>query len=644
MIAKRMMAVLCIAGIMLTMISGDTAFAAADDKKPKVKALPKIGSVQNLIKLIGKPDENVVFYEATTDSTTAITGSAAAPPPMPTTAAETTTAANDIKQAAEPQTEYSTTNTQVLGVDESDVIKTDGEYIYYIRDNQVVMVKARPVDNMKLVGSIDFAGTDFNPQEMYVDGDHIVVIGNKYLYQPCTTAYVYDVSDKTKPQQIREVSVNGSYVSSRKIGDAIYMIANCYVYNLISDGKYIMPQYLDSSVNKKFININYDKISYFPGFVDRTYTTIAGFTLKGPDRAATIETYLGGGNNIYASQDNLYIATVSMQEIKATEPGVAASTSSSTSRSISFVKPFYSQKTTIYKFALENGSVTYTANGETDGSILNQFSMDEYKGYFRIATTSYSDKGEQTNNLFVFDENLALTGGVTDIAPGERIYSTRFMGDRGYMVTFRTVDPLFAIDLKDPKNPKILGALKIPGYSNYLHPYDENHLIGFGKDTTAVKDMAYYKGMKLSLFDVTDVSNPKELFTEIIGDRGTDSSLLNNHKALLFSKEKGLLAFPVNVYELSEKEKTDVTTYGQFTFQGAYVYDIGIEQGFKLRGKITHLTENDMRKSGMYKGAYNKYIERLLFINQDLYSVSRDNISANDIKTLKVRGSISLVK
>ncbi len=640
MIARRMMAILCIAGFMLAMVTGDTAFAAANEKKPKVKALPKIGSVQNLIKLIGKPDENVVFYEATADSAVAMTGSGAAQAPRPTTATETNSVANDIKKSAESQSEYSTTNAQVLGVDESDVIKTDGEFIYYIRDYKVVMVKAQPADSMKLVGAIDFTGTEFMPQDMYVDGDNVVVIGNKNINQTCTTAYVYDVSDKTKPKQIREVSVNGGYVSSRKIGDTVYIIANCYIYNLVSDGKYIMPQYLDSSVNKVFKNIGYDKISYFPDFVDRTYTTIAGFSLKSADKSATIETYLGGGNNIYASQDNLYIATISMKEAETAEPGVGASTP----RSITFVKPTYIHKTTIYKFALENGSVTYTANGEADGSVLNQFSMDEHKGYFRIATTSYSNKGEQTNNLFVLDENLALTGEVRDIAPGERIYSVRFMGDRGYMVTFRTVDPLFAIDLKDPKNPTILGALKIPGYSNYLHPYDENHLIGFGKDTTAVKDMAYYKGMKLSLFDVTDVSNPKELFTEIIGDRGTDSLLLSNHKALLFSKEKGLLAFPITVYELSEKDKTDVTTYGQFTFQGAYVYDIGIEQGFKLRGKITHLSESDMRKSGMYKGEYSKYIERLLFINQDLYSVSRDNISANDMKTLKARGSISLVQ
>jgi uncharacterized secreted protein with C-terminal beta-propeller domain len=145
------------------------------------------------------------------------------------------------------------------------------------------------------------------------------------------------------------------------------------------------------------------------------------------------------------------------------------------------------------------------------------------------------------------------------------------MGDRGYMVTFKKVDPLFVIDLKDPRSPKILGALKIPGYSDYLHPYDENHIIGFGKDTEEVGNGAFYQGMKIAVFDVTDVTNPIEMFKENIGDRGTDSELLRNHKALLFSKDKNLLAFPVTVMEVKNKNKADkesIFQYGEFAFQG----------------------------------------------------------------------------
>lgn len=165
-------------------------------------------------------------------------------------------------------------------------------------------------------------------------------------------------------------------------------------------------------------------------------------------------------------------------------------------------------------------------------------------------------------NVYILDEALKVAGRIEDIAPGERIYSVRFMGDRAYMVTFKQVDPLFAIDLKDPKAPKILGALNIPGYSDYLHPYDGNHIIGFGKDTVEKGSMAYYQGMKPAVFDVSDVAHPKEKFKEIIGGRGTESELLHNHKALLFDREKNLLAFPVTVMEtekVSLKEKNSLS-------------------------------------------------------------------------------------
>jgi len=224
----------------------------------------------------------------------------------------------------------------------------------------------------------------------------------------------------------------------------------------------------------------------------------------------------------------------------------------------------------------------------------------------------------------------------------------RFMGDRGYMVTFKKVDPLFVIDLKDPAKPQILGALKIPGYSDYIHPYDENHIIGFGKDTIEVEQkdaqgnpirtMAFYQGMKIALFDVSDVNHPVEKFKEIIGDRGTDSELLENHKALLFSKERNLMAFPVTVMEIKNKEdaiKGNMPQHGEFSFQGAYVYDIDLQKGFKLKGRITHLSPEDYLKSG--KGWYDsqKNLERIMYIGENLYTLSEGMVKANSMSDLK---------
>jgi hypothetical protein len=207
------------------------------------------------------------------------------------------------------------------------------------------------------------------------------------------------------------------------------------------------------------------------------------------------------------------------------------------------------------------------------------------------------------------------------------------------MVTFKNVEPLFVIDFKDPRSPKILGALKIPGYSDYLHPYDENHIIGFGKDTEEYGNSAFIQGMKIAIFDVTDVTKPVEMFKEIIGDRGTDSELLRNHKALLFSKDKNLLAFPVSVMELNS---TDINRYGQFAFQGAYVYNIDLQRGFTLKGRITHLSDEDYLKAGNQYYGGDRNVQRILYIGDNLYTLSNGMIKANGMADLKEKKSIEI--
>ena len=216
------------------------------------------------------------------------------------------------------------------------------------------------------------------------------------------------------------------------------------------------------------------------------------------------------------------------------------------------------------------------------------------------------------------------------------------MGDRLYLVTFKTVDPLFVISLKDPKKPKVLGELKIPGYSEYLHPLDENHIIGFGKDTAGGNEnFSFYQGIKMAIFDVSDVNNPKEKFVEIIGDRGTESELLRNHKALMYMKNLELMAFPVTLYE--KNEKSSAGAYGTFSYQGAYVYNVNSNDGFKLRGRITHL---DYFEENEYYGGYineNKsFINRIIYANDSLYTFSGDKVKATRYSDMKEISEIEL--
>jgi len=390
----------------------------------------------------------------------------------------------------------------------------------------------------------------------------------------------------------------------------------------------LLPHYWDSSRNiKGRAMVGCDDVVILPRVPRPQYLIVAVVPVDS-DAEVQREVVLGNAQNIYMSLNNLYVAA---SELQYHWRGPISGTST--------------QRTTVYRFKLSDDGIVPKAHGSVPGTILNQFSMDEYEGHFRIATTIgqvWNQQKPSTNNLYILDADLDIVGKIEDIAPGERIYSTRFLGDRTYMVTFKKVDPFFAIDTSDPRNPRILGQLKIPGYSDYLHPYDENHIIGFGKDATESKsgDFAWYQGMKMAMFDVRDPQNPTQLHTFSIGDRGTDSPLLRNHKALLFDKERGLLAFPVQVNTLTDEQKQlpEGNAWGQATFQGAYVFDVSLRRGFTLRGTITHFNDEDMMKMGGY--FYGKNIERIVRIGDSLLTLSQDEVQSHTEDTVLKEGGI----
>jgi len=694
---KKFWYLLALLGVFTLALSMSNVTKAESQKVTQEESLPTLGTVEKLRSILAEAEtsRSVTAYGmgmATSDGAGMRNGIAksAAPNSAPQAAAEQGLALGG-------DSNYSTTNLQVDGVDEADIIKNDGNYIYQVNNQEIIVAQVSPSEQMSIMSRIGFKQGEFTPQELYVDDKYLVVIGSAYypvdlplnplqgdnqpnepdsrsvqpkignqaqIYPPMynkstTKAIIYDLKDKTELKKIREVELDGNYVTSRKIGSNLYLISNQYL-----DTYHIMqqqvdppqPSYRDSVGKEDFVKIGYNDIHYFPNFIEPNYLLVAGLNLDLKDKEMQVSSYLGSSQTVYASSSNLYVAVTQYQQIEQAkpmpQPTPDPATSSIMPRDQLYPNP-YKTVTALYKFSLDKGETTYKNKGEVPGTILNQFAMDENNGFFRIATTTgeiwRTDNLTSKNNVYILDEALQVTGKVEDIAPGEKIYSVRFLGDRGYMVTFKNVDPFFVLDLKDPTSPQILGALKIPGFSDYLHPYDDNHIIGFGKETVELNQNgitnAYYQGLKLAVFDVTDVSHPVEMFKTIIGDRGTDSEVLRNHKSLLFDKEKGILSFPVTLMEVKNANTNymnGILDYGQFSFQGAYVYQFDLVEGFTLRGKITHLKDTDLLKAGQHYNYGFNTVERIIQIKDTLYTVSKQMIKANDLISLNEKNSLNL--
>ncbi len=565
--------------------------------------------------------------------------------------------------------EYSHTNVQVEGVDEADVVKTDGTYLYIVSNGMVRIVKARPASDMKEVSTVLDSDSTFSPQELYINGNKLIIIGNAwrkgdgpihimgraspmimppYWNPGLAQVRIFDVTDKTKPTLERKVSFEGSSVSTRLIGNKLYFIVNQPMRWMERpvpnpDAADILPLFEDSARGTDSIPVaKCADVSILPHVPSPQYLTVAVINTANATSDVMRETVLGNAQNVYASLTNLYVST--FQQIYywgpiKNESGIRAPDENT-------------ERTNVYRFAFTDDGIALKAQGSVPGHLLNQFSMDENGTTFRVATTvnqAWDSSKQSSNNLYVLNQDLETVGKIEDIALGEQIYSIRFMGNRAYMVTFKTVDPLFVIDTTNPRNPVILGKLKIPGYSNYLHPFDETHIIGFGKDVDESidkdkvhsNDAVYYtavQGMKMALFDVSDVNNPKEMYKEVIGDRGTDSPLLSNHKALLFEKETGLLAFPITVY--TRPPNSSASAEGLPTFQGAYVYKLSLDSGFQLKGKISHYSEDAYTKAGNWWYDYGKDVQRILRIAQSLLTVSNGEVRSTSLGTLQKEGSV----
>ncbi|TAA73629.1 beta-propeller domain-containing protein [Planococcus salinarum] len=537
--------------------------------------------------------------------------------------------------------DHSSTNNQVEGVDEADLVKTDGSYIYSISDSRVLITDAQNPDDLTSAAEL-LLEPEMYARQLFLSGNTLVVMGSQYGIAPMegkveqeiaphismTSVFFYDISDPTSPQFLRKLGTEGGLNGARLTDGILYYVSNVYpdIWRMEEEDVELRPRIFDSNKGKGFSTLPYDRISILPGTMEGSYSIVSAIDLNDPEKNE-METrgFLGGSEQLYMTKESLYLtapAYVSMEEQD--KDGEAA---------MDIWIPQLAN-TEIFKFALDGTEVSFLASSEVKGSLLNQFSMDEYNGYFRIVTTegvAWDEASPSKNHLYVLDGGMQQVGAVEDLAKGERIYSARFMGDKAYMVTFKETDPLFVIDVAEPSAPRVLGELKIPGFSNYLHPLGEDLLIGFGSDTKLVASKegearVVTGGMKISLFDVSDFENPIEKDTEIIGGQGTNSALQYDHKALFTHQEKNLFGFPVSLYQETNGE------YIEFEGEGAMVYTItpeGIDQ-----------TANLIRESSAQYEDWNTSVQRLIYIGETLFTIANSEIRSYDLNTFEIRDSI----
>ena len=506
-------------------------------------------------------------------------------------------------------------------------------------------------------------------------------------YSSVTHALIIDVSDKENPTILKDYSINGHFRDARMIGDYAYFVTNSNI-----DYQYPkLPVILERSIPIMTPDAFYfDNVEQFSNFNTLTAIDIFEDTINS-------ETFLMGHTGaFYVSEDNFYLTYQQnmpfrfyehssqnrffdvvvpllpnsiQDEIKLIQNDSSINSSTQWVKISEVMQKAYNKmdkddkeklfnkirealneydakiqeetrKTIIHKISIDEDKIEYVAKGSVPGRLLNQFSMDQSGDRFRVATTTeYYTQYQGTiraNTVYILDEQLNIVGGLDQIAPDESIFSARFMDDRLYLVTFQQIDPFFVIDLSTD-TPKILGELKIPGFSNYLHPYDEEYIIGVGRDTKEIGEGRVQQlGIKIALFNVADVNNPKVTDDIIIGDSSTYSEALNNHKAFFFDKTRGVLSIPISgdAESLEELPSSKMFAPEFNRWNGFYVFDLDSSDGFDLKGTITH-SADDSRYYGMGNA-------RTFYIDDVLYTASERYLKMNGFNNLEEINSIKL--
>lgn len=543
---------------------------------------------------------------------------------------------------------FTGTNVQVQGVDEPDIVKTDGAHLFVAANGtgsssstgSVTIMDAYPPNSTAVLSTVSLPNSQILGIE--VAQNRLLVIDQRYTNATYVGLILYNTSSLSSPSLMENETVSGNYVAAR--------LAQGYLYAVVQQPSYQFNGQGNATGVLPFISANGDTTALPPSSVYYTpnnsqigdYTMIVSVGMAS-GAETTLSVLTGPSSTVFVSTSNIYVVYSNYRLYADADniPGDVFSGGVITSPSAG-----QEQNSTIFRASYTNGTVAVQAVGSVPGSVLNQFSMNEYDGYFQVATSriaTINGNATESDDVYVLNANMSQVSALQNIAPGENLYAVRFVGDKGYVVTFEQVDPLFTISFADVTHPVILSALKVNGYSDYLQPLFSNYLLGVGKDTVASStgEFAYYLGLKLSLFHVAANGSSSDVQDYFVGDRGTDSPVLTNHLALTWDPANNVTVIPVLLAKVSANQQgssQNPPPEGNPVWQGAYVFRVDAA-GFTLLGNVTQYP------AGMNYGDSpdnNLQIERSVIIGNYLYTISASEVMVSDLSSFSTVATVAL--
>ena len=558
-------------------------------------------------------------------------------------------AAAQVSTASTPS--FTGTNVQVQGVDEPDRVKTDGTHLFVSTQNSVAIMNAYPPSSSSILSSMKFTSIDVLGLEIYQD--RLMVIGQTgqnfpvYSNTPTTSngpqveLLLFDISDLSSPKMMQNVTIAGSYVAARLADGFVYAVIQqpSYVFNSQGNATVVLPTASQGGVESQ---LPPSSVYYTPIATQISYYTMIPSVSMASGKESLLSVLTGPSATVYVSTSNIYVVYTNYLDLYDVD-GVPGNVF--TGGVIDAQAVGQAQNSTILRASYANGSITVAKAGVVPGTVLNQFSLDEYNGYFRMATSRFAmvdGSATRSDDVYVLDQSMNQISALRNIAPGENIYAVRFVGQMGYVVTFQQIDPLFVISFKDMTAPVILSALKVSGYSDYLHPLPGGYLMGVGKDAVPASngDFSYYLGLKLSLFRVFDNGTSSQVSKLLIGDRGTDSPVLSDHLAFTFDSSRNITVIPLTLYKVSgnQTDSNGFPAFGDPVWQGVYVVKV-TASGFDVLGKVSQYPNGQNYGDAVDQSLV---IDRSVIIGDYLYTISQGEVMVSALGSFSTVATVQL--